>query len=114
MIRKRGYRLSGKIMLNQEPRGRWRFNLIPLRSRVAIRRDWRGTAEALAIGAIGGLAFGWLGLPAGYLSGAMLAVALASLAGRPLKVPSPLVHITSAVIGITLGSVASAGLIHGV
>lgn len=79
----------------------------------AIRRNWRGTAEALAIGTVGGLAFGWLGLPAGYLSGAMLAVALASLAGRPLIVPSPLMHITSAVIGITLGSVATPGMIHG-
>ena len=79
----------------------------------AIRRDWQDTCEALAIGALGGLLFGWLGLPAGYLSGAMLAVALASLLGRPLRVPAPVMHITSAIIGITLGSVATPGLMHG-
>jgi len=78
-----------------------------------IRRNWRDTSEALGIGAVGGLLFGWLGLPAGYLSGAMLAVALASLFGRPLKVPAPVMHITSAIIGITLGSVATPGLMHG-
>ena len=79
----------------------------------AARRNWQGIAEALAIGACGGLAFGWLGLPAGYLSGAMLAVAVASLSGRRLHVPAPFMHITSAAIGITLGSVATPGMIHG-
>jgi len=87
--------------------------IAPSSFKAAIRRDWRGTAEALAIGAAGGLLFGWLGLPAGFLSGAMLAVALASLAGRPLKVPSPVMHLTSAVIGITLGSVATPAMMHG-
>jgi hypothetical protein len=36
MIRKSGHRFSEKIMLNQESGARWRFNLIPSRSR---RRD---------------------------------------------------------------------------
>jgi uncharacterized protein len=85
----------------------------PASFKAGFRRDWRGTAEALAIGAVGGLTFGWLGLPAGYLSGAMLAVALASLFGRPLKGPSALMHITSAVIGTTLGSAATPGMMHG-
>jgi len=77
------------------------------------RNTWLRTAEALAVGAAGGLLFGWLGLPAGYLSGAMLAVAVVSLAGRPLSLPSPLMHITSAAIGITLGSVATPEMMHG-
>jgi hypothetical protein len=43
----------------------------------------------------------------------MLAVAIASLSGRPLYLPSPLLHITSAAIGITLGSAATPGMMHG-
>jgi len=85
----------------------------PSSFKTAFRRNWRGTLEALAIGAAGGLSFGWLGLPAGYLSGAMLAVAVAALFGRPVKAPSSLMHITSAVIGMTLGSAATPGMIHG-
>jgi hypothetical protein len=41
---------------------------------------FRRVAEALAIGAAGGLA----GLPAGWLPGSILSVAAAAFAGRPL------------------------------
>lgn len=72
---------------------------------------WR-FLETLAIGGAGGLAFGWSGLPAGYLSGAMVFVALASLWGRSLHVPAPFMHLTSATIGITLGSIASPAMMN--
>jgi uncharacterized protein len=80
---------------------------------ITFRQTCLRIAEALVVGACGGMLFGWLGLPAGYLSGAMLAVAVASLAGRPLFLPAPLMHVTSAAIGITLGSVATPGMMHG-
>ena len=79
----------------------------------SVHQDWRRLVEALAIGACGGLSFAALGLPAGYLSGAMLAVAVASLAGRPLHLPPQLMHLTSATIGITLGAVASPAMMSG-
>src|SRR5690349_5847607 len=44
----------------------------------------RHLAETIAIGAGGGAVLGLLGMPAGWLSGAMLSVAIASLAGRPM------------------------------
>jgi membrane AbrB-like protein len=75
--------------------------------------DYLRIAEALAIGAVGGFAFNWLGLPAGFLSGAMLAVAILALAGRPLMMPQPLMHVMTATLGITLGSVASPEMMHG-
>lgn len=71
------------------------------------------TLEALAVGACGGTIFHWFGLPAGFLSGAMLAVAILSLAGRPLTMPQPLMHLTTATLGITLGSVATPEMMHG-
>jgi uncharacterized protein len=73
---------------------------------------WR-MAEALAVGACGGLIFNLLGMPAGYLSGAMLAVGVLALAGRPLSMPAPLMHITTATLGITLGSAATPEMMHG-
>jgi membrane AbrB-like protein len=70
-------------------------------------------AEALAVGACGGLIFNWLGLPAGFLSGAMLAVGILALAGRPLSMPQPLMHVTTALLGMTLGSAATPEMMHG-
>jgi len=45
------------------------------------------TAETLAIGAAGGLAFVAAGLPGGLISGSMIAVGIAAIAGRQLAVP---------------------------
>jgi membrane AbrB-like protein len=70
-------------------------------------------AEALAVGAGGGLFFNWIGLPAGFLSGAMLAVGIVALAGRPLTMPQPLMHVMTATLGITLGSAATPEMMHG-
>src|SRR5262245_7576960 len=73
----------------------------------------RSVAEALAAGACGGLIFNWLGMPAGFLSGAMLTVGILALAGRPLTVPQPLAHFAMVALGITLGSSATPEMMHG-
>ncbi len=43
--------------------------------------------ETLAIGTAGGVLFLWQHLPGGLISGAMIAVGIAAMAGRPLGVP---------------------------
>jgi len=79
-------------------------------SRTAI---FRNLAETLAIAAGGGLTLGLLGMPAGFLSGAILAVAGASLAGRPMLIPTPLMRVLLVLIGISLGSVVTPETLHG-
>jgi membrane AbrB-like protein len=73
----------------------------------------RSVAEALTVGACGGFIFNWLGMPAGFLSGAMLAVGILALAGRSLSVPQPLAHVAMVTLGITLGSAATPEMMHG-
>jgi uncharacterized membrane protein AbrB (regulator of aidB expression) len=48
------------------------------------------TAETLAIAAAGGILLTWLGFPAGLVTGSLLGVAVAALAGRPVDVPASL------------------------
>src|SRR3954470_22785808 len=43
--------------------------------------------ETLLVGSAGGLLFVWANLPGGLISGSMIAVGAAALAGRPLAVP---------------------------
>jgi len=54
-------------------------------------RTWRKrfalVIESIVYGTLGALSFGWIGIPAGLISGAMLAVAIAALAGRPVPFP---------------------------
>jgi uncharacterized protein len=68
--------------------------------------------ETLAIGAAGGLVFLWANLPGGLISGAMIAVGAASLAGRPLSVPPHITQTLLVLLGISLGSVVSRQLIQ--
>src|SRR4051794_3385717 len=65
------------------------------------------TLETLAIGSAGGLLFLWLELPGGLISGAMIAVAGAGIAGRPLGLPHPIAHIIPMTLGLSLGSMVS-------
>src|SRR6201994_3764901 len=60
---------------------------------VPSRSETLKALETLAIGSAGGLLFLWLELPGGLISGAMIAVAGAGIAGRPL--------------GLSLGSMVS-------
>ena len=68
--------------------------------------------ETLAIGAAGGGLFVGLHLPGGLISGAMLAVGAAAMAGRPLTVPPILTQTVLVVLGISLGSVVSRQLVQ--
>jgi membrane AbrB-like protein len=60
--------------------------------------------ETLVIGAIGGAALGLAKFPAGWLSGAIIAVAIAALARRPVRVPLILGQCANIVLGISLGA----------
>ncbi len=68
--------------------------------------------ETLAIGTAGGMLFLWANLPGGLISGAMIAVGAAALAGRPLSVPPHITQAVLVVLGISLGAVVSRQLIQ--
>src|SRR5437762_5419422 len=81
-------------------------------SAVADRAKILGTLETLVIGAAGGLLFLWLSLPGGLISGAMAAVGIAALSGRPVTMPPILTQTVLVLLGITLGSLVSRQLIQ--
>ncbi len=69
-------------------------------------------AETIAIGAAGGLLFLWANFPGGLISGAMIAVGIAALAGRQLHLPPVIAQTVLLLLGITLGSLVSRQLIQ--
>ncbi len=71
-------------------------------------------AETLLIATAGALLFIWAGFPAALITGSVVAVAGAALAGRPLLVPMPLARAGFLVIGISLGAVVTPRTLHGV
>jgi uncharacterized protein len=68
--------------------------------------------ETLAIGTTGGALFLLLNLPGGLISGAMIAVGAAAIAGRPLTVPPILTQTVLVLLGISLGSLVSQQLLQ--
>lgn len=72
------------------------------------------TAETLVLATAGGIGLGLTGVPGGYLSGAILAVAAAALAGRPMLVPVPLMRTIFVLLGISLGSVMTPEMLRGI
>src|SRR3954451_1289933 len=68
--------------------------------------------ETLAIGAAGGALFLWADLPGGLISGAMIAVGVAAIAGRPLAMPPILTQAVLVLLGISLGSLMSRQLLQ--
>ena len=78
------------------------------------RRTLTETAETLAIALAGGVTFTLLKLPAGLVSGSVLAVAAAALLGRPVRIPLPLAWICYVVIGTLLGAVVTPETLRGV
>jgi len=78
------------------------------------RRILIETVETLAIALAGALTFTYLGLPAGLVSGSVLAVAIAALLGRPMRLPLPLARICYVIVGILLGAVVTPETLRGV
>src|SRR5450756_2642617 len=68
--------------------------------------------ETLAIGTVGGTLFLWAHLPGGLISGAMIAVGAAAIAGRPLVVPPIMTQTVLVLLGISLGSLVSRQLLQ--
>jgi uncharacterized protein len=68
--------------------------------------------ETLAIGTAGGAVFLIAHLPGGLISGAMIAVGVAAIAGRPLAVPAIVTQTVLLLLGISIGSVVSRELIN--
>src|SRR3954451_23794653 len=71
------------------------------------RSEILNVLETLVVGSAGGLLFLWLELPGGLISGAMIAVAGAGIAGRPLGLPQWMAHIILMTLGLSLGSMVS-------
>jgi uncharacterized protein len=84
-------------------------SLIPasIASAVPSRANTLNVLETLAIGAAGGVLFLWANLPGGLITGAMIAVGVAAIAGRPLAVPPILAQGVLVLLGISLGSLMS-------
>jgi hypothetical protein len=70
--------------------------------------------ETLAIGACGGALFLLLNLPGGLISGAMIAVGVAAIAGRPMALPPILTQSVLVLLGISLGSLMSQQMLHNI
>lgn len=70
-------------------------------------RDILHTFETLLIGLGGGAFFQWLELPGGLISGAMIAVGAAAIAGRPMGLPPLMAHVILMTLGLSLGSMVS-------
>ena len=70
-------------------------------------------AETPLIATVGGVGFYLIGFPGGLVSGSMLAVAIAALAGRPMKVPVPLARVCFVLVGILLGAVVTPETLKG-
>lgn len=77
-------------------------------------RRWLNLAATIAIAAFGGGAATLAGLPASWLSGAMITVTIASFAGLDTRLPVRLVHVLFLVIGVALGSGVTPELVRGV
>lgn len=73
----------------------------------------RRLLETLVIATIGGATLGLIGVPAGWLSGSILAVAGVAIAGRPLLIPTPLMRAIFVLIGTSLGAVVTPETLHG-
>src|SRR3982075_2894405 len=81
-------------------------------SAIPSRTKTLNVLETLAIGTAGGALFLWANLPGGLISGAMIAVGIAAIAGRPLAVPPILTQSVLVLLGISLGSLMSRQLLQ--
>jgi uncharacterized protein len=86
----------------------------PMPLHLPSRRTLLETVETLAIALAGGLTFTFLDLPAGLVSGSVLAVAIAAIAGRPITIPLNLARVCYVIIGILLGAAVTPATLHGI
>jgi len=76
-------------------------------------RSIASVVETLLIGGIGGVVFGWLHIPAGWLIGSMVVVAAAALAGRTMVIPRRFTQVVFIAIGVSLGAVVTPETLRG-
>src|ERR1700726_4782304 len=81
-------------------------------SAIPSRTKTLNVLETLAIGIAGGALFLWAHLPGGLITGAMIAVGVAAIAGRPLSVPPIMTQTVLVLLGISLGSLVSRQLLQ--
>lgn len=106
--------MKGEQPRNAAPAVPPKASALPASSFIVRLFSLRDVAETLVFAAIGGLTFGLLGMPAGYLSGAILVVACASIAGRPMYIPPTMMRVLMVLIGISLGAVVTPETLRGV
>ena len=82
---------------------------MPLPATQTLRR----TSETLLIAGAGGFLFDFARFPAGWIAGAMVFSATASLAGRPLALPHNLARAFYIVLGMSIGAVATPKTVAG-
>jgi membrane AbrB-like protein len=89
-------------------------SLIPVSTAFAVpsRAKTLNVLETLVIGTGGGALFLWANLPGGLISGAMISVGIAAIAGRPLTMPPILTQTVLVLLGISLGSMVSRQLVQ--
>jgi membrane AbrB-like protein len=89
-------------------------SLIPVSMAFAVpsRARTLNVLETLVIGTGGGALFLWANLPGGLISGAMITVGIAAIAGRPLTMPPILTQTVLVLLGISLGSMVSRQLVQ--
>ena len=66
------------------------------------------------IAAVGGIGFHLVGFPGGLVSGSMLTVAVAALAGCAVKIPLSLARLCFVLVGILLGAVVTPDTLKGI
>jgi membrane AbrB-like protein len=90
------------------------IDLPPMPQTFPSPRDLLHVAETLAIAAAGGITFAMLGIPAGVVSGSVLAVSVAGLAGRQMHIPVSLSRVCFVLIGILLGAIVTPETLKGI
>jgi membrane AbrB-like protein len=84
----------------------------PTASAILSRTKTLHVLETLVVGTAGGALFAWANLPGGLISGAMIAVGIAVIAGRPLMMTPFLTQTVLVLLGISLGSLVSQQLLQ--
>lgn len=88
--------------------------LPPFLTRLIPTRRLAWLAATLVIAFAGGGFFAWLAMPAGWLSGALVATGVAALAGAPVGVERNIRLATYILLGTSMGSAVTPETLHGI